>query len=80
MKINMSKVTAKLSKFVNMAYHGTRMVMLKSSLPLADRVPHQVEKKRTLGLLVVSSLSRIIFWAKKIKSIACSTAMIGEHY
>lgn len=51
MKINMSKVTAKLSKFVNMAYHGTRMVMLKSSLPLADRVPHQVEKKRTLGLL-----------------------------
>ena len=52
MKINMSKVTAKLSRFVNMAYHGTRMVMLKSSLPLADRVPHQVEKKRTLGLLV----------------------------
>jgi len=52
MKINMSKVTAKLSKFVNMAYHGTRMVTLKSSLPLADRVPHQVEKKRTLGLLV----------------------------
>ena len=51
MKINMSKVTAKLSKFVNMAYHGTRMVMLKSSLPLADRVPHQVEKKRSLGLL-----------------------------
>ena len=52
MKINMSKVTAKLSRFVNMAYHGARMVMLKSSLPLADRVPHQVEKKRTLGRLV----------------------------
>ena len=51
MKINMSKVTAKLSKFGNMAYHGTRMVLLKSSLSLADRVPHQVEKKRTLGLL-----------------------------
>ena len=48
----MSKVTAKLFNFMNMAYHGTRMVMLKSSLPLADRVPHQVEKKRTLGLLV----------------------------
>ena len=52
MKINISEVKANLSKFVNMAYHGTRMVMLKSSLPLADRVPHQVEKKRTLGLLV----------------------------
>ena len=52
MKINMSKVTAKLFNFMNMAYHGTRMVMLKSSLALADRVPHQVEKKRTLGLLV----------------------------
>ena len=52
MKIIMSKVTAKLFNFMNMAYHGTRMVMLKSSLALADRVPHQVEKKRTLGLLV----------------------------
>ena len=45
MKINMSKVTAKLSKFVNMAYHGARIVILKNNLPLADRVPHQVEKK-----------------------------------
>ena len=52
MKINMSKVKAKLSKFVNMAYHGARIVILKNNLPLADRVPHQVEKKRTLGLLV----------------------------
>ena len=51
MKINISKVKAKLSKFVNMAYHGARIVSLKSNLPLADRVPHQVEKKRTLGLL-----------------------------
>jgi len=52
MKINISKVKAKLSKFVNMAYHGARIVILKNNLPLADRVPHQVEKKRTLGLLV----------------------------
>ena len=51
MKINMFKVKAKLSKFVNMAYHGARIVILKNNLPLADRVPHQVEKKRTLGLL-----------------------------
>ena len=51
MKINLSKVKATLSKFVNMAYHGARIVSLKINLPLADRVPHQVEKKRTLGLL-----------------------------
>jgi hypothetical protein len=45
MKINMSKVKAKLSKFANMAYHGARIVSLKNILPLADRVPHQIEKK-----------------------------------
>ena len=51
MKINISKVKAKLSKFFNMVYHGARIVILKNNLLLADRVPHQVEKKRTLGLL-----------------------------
>ena len=51
MKINMSKVTAKLSKFVNMAYHGERIVVLKNNIPLVDIVPHQIEGKRTLGLL-----------------------------
>ena len=81
MKINMSKVTAKLFNFMNMAYHGTRIVMLKSSLALADRVPHQVEKKRTLGLLAGQfTVPEKRFWTKKIKSIACSIAMIGEHY
>lgn len=34
-----------------MAYHGERIVVLKNNIPLVDIVPHQVEGKRTLGLL-----------------------------
>jgi len=51
MKINISEAKANLSKLVNMAYHGERVVILKNNIPLADIVPHQVEGKRTLGLL-----------------------------
>tara|TARA_B100001093_G_C26618972_1_gene923688 strand:- start:399 stop:632 length:234 start_codon:yes stop_codon:yes gene_type:complete len=51
MKINISEVKANLAKFVNMAYHGERIVILKNNIPLVDIVPHQVEGKRTLGLL-----------------------------
>lgn len=51
MKINISEVKANLSKFVNMAYHGERIVILKNNVPLVDIVPHQPESKRTLGLL-----------------------------
>ena len=51
MKINISEVKANLSKFVNMAYHGERIIILKNNIPLVDIVPHQIEGKRTLGLL-----------------------------
>ncbi len=51
MKISISEVKANLSKFVNLAYHGQRIVILKNNVPLVDLVPHQVQTKRTLGLL-----------------------------
>ena len=51
MKISISEVKANLSKYVNLAYHGERIVILKNNIPLVDIVPHQVEGKRTLGLL-----------------------------
>lgn len=51
MKVSISEVRANLSKYVNLAYHGERIVILKNNTPLVDIVPHQVEGKRTLGLL-----------------------------
>ena len=51
MKISISEVKANLSKYVNLAYHGERIVILKNNIPLVDIVPHQIEGKRTLGLL-----------------------------
>ena len=51
MKVSISEVKANLSKYVNLAYHGERIVILKNNTPLVDIVPHQVEGKRTLGLL-----------------------------
>ncbi|MDC1307017.1 type II toxin-antitoxin system prevent-host-death family antitoxin [Pseudomonadales bacterium] len=51
MKVSISEVKANLSKYVNLAYHGERIVILKNNIPLVDIVPHQVEGKRTLGLL-----------------------------
>ena len=52
MKISISEAKANFSKLVNMAYHGETVVILKNNIPLADLVPHHVESKRTLGLLV----------------------------
>ena len=50
MKVNISEVKANLSKFVNMVYHGERIVIMKNNVPLADLVPHPVQGKRKLGL------------------------------
>lgn len=51
MKVSISEAKANLSKLVNLAYHGERIVILKNNVPLVDIVPHQVEGRRTLGLL-----------------------------
>ena len=51
MIVNISEAKANLSKLVNMAYHGEKVVIAKNNLPLVDLVIHKPEKKRTLGLL-----------------------------
>jgi prevent-host-death family protein len=51
MIFNISEAKTKLSKLVNMAYHGEKIVIAKNNLPLVDLVPHKPEGKRRLGLL-----------------------------
>ena len=51
MIFNISEAKTNLSKLVNMAYHGEKVVIAKNNLPLVDIVPHKPEGKRTLGLL-----------------------------
>ncbi|VAW39582.1 hypothetical protein MNBD_DELTA03-950 [hydrothermal vent metagenome] len=51
MIVNISEAKTNLSKLVNMAYHGEKVVIAKNNLPLVDLVIHKPEKKRKLGLL-----------------------------
>ncbi len=51
MIINISDAKTNLSKLVDMAYHGEKIVIAKNNLPLVDMVPHKPEGKRKLGLL-----------------------------
>jgi len=51
MIVNISEAKANLSKLVNMAYHGEKIVIAKNNLPLVDLVVHQPEGRRKLGLL-----------------------------
>ena len=51
MIVNISEAKANLSKLVNMAYHGEKVVIAKNNLPLVDMVVHKPEGKRKLGLL-----------------------------
>ena len=51
MIVNISEAKTNLSKLVDMAYHGEKVVIAKNNLPLVDLVPHKPEGKRKLGLL-----------------------------
>ena len=51
MIVNISDAKTNLSKLVDMAYHGEKIVIAKNNLPLVDMVPHKPEGKRKLGLL-----------------------------
>ena len=52
MIVNISEAKANLSKLINLAYHGEKIVIAKNNLPLVDLVVHKPEGKRVLGLLV----------------------------
>ena len=51
MIVNVSEAKAKLSKFVDMAYHGEEIIIAKNNLPLVKLVSHNPKAKRKLGLL-----------------------------
>ncbi len=51
MIINVSEAKAKLSKLVDMAYHGEEVIIAKNNLPLVKLVAHNPKAKRKLGLL-----------------------------
>ncbi|HIG36253.1 MAG TPA: type II toxin-antitoxin system prevent-host-death family antitoxin [Oceanospirillaceae bacterium] len=52
MQINISEAKANLSKLVNMAHAGEKVVILKNNIPLVDIVAHEAEPTRKLGLLL----------------------------
>lgn len=51
MIVNLSEAKAKLSKLVDMAYHGEEVIIAKNNLPLVKLVSHHPTSKRKLGLL-----------------------------
>ena len=51
MIVNLSEAKAKLSKLVDMAYHGEEVIIAKNNLPLVKLVLHDPKPKRKLGLL-----------------------------
>ncbi len=51
MIVNVSEAKAKLSKLIDMVYHGEEIVIAKHNLPIADLVIHKPSGKRKLGIL-----------------------------
>lgn len=51
MIVNIAEAKAKLSKLIDMVFHGEKVVIAKNNLPLVDLVPHKPSGKRKLGLL-----------------------------
>lgn len=51
MVVNVSEAKAKLSKLIDMVYHGQRVTIAKNNLPIADLVRHEPEGSRNLGVL-----------------------------
>ena len=51
MVVNVSEAKAKLSKLIDMVYHGQSVTIAKNNLPLVDLVPHRPAVRRRLGLM-----------------------------
>ncbi|MDP6356326.1 MAG: type II toxin-antitoxin system prevent-host-death family antitoxin [Planctomycetota bacterium] len=51
MIVNVSDAKANLSKLIDLAYHGEKVVIAKNNLPVVELVKHQPGGKRKLGLL-----------------------------
>ena len=50
-KVNLSDAKANLSRLVDRAYHGERVIIQKNNIPLVELVPHVVAGPRRLGAL-----------------------------
>lgn len=51
MVINVSEAKAKLSKLIDLVYHGESVTIAKNNLPVVDLVPHKPKRRRQLGVL-----------------------------
>ena len=49
-KVNLSDAKANLSRLVDCAYHGERVIIQKNNIPLVELVPH-IAGPRKLGAL-----------------------------
>lgn len=54
MIINVSEAKTNLSKLIDRAFMGEKVVIAKNNLPLVDLVPHKQTGKRKLGTLAGS--------------------------
>ncbi|MBN1863599.1 MAG: type II toxin-antitoxin system Phd/YefM family antitoxin [Victivallales bacterium] len=51
MTVNVAEAKANLSKLIDMACHGEKIVIAKNNHPMVDMVIHKPGGKRKLGLL-----------------------------
>ena len=51
MIVNISEAKTNLSKLVDRAFHGEKIIIAKNNLPLVTLAPYKPGKKRELGLL-----------------------------
>jgi antitoxin (DNA-binding transcriptional repressor) of toxin-antitoxin stability system len=51
MIVNVSEAKAKLSKLIDMVFHGEKVIIAKNNLPLVELVIHRPGGRRKLGIL-----------------------------
>ncbi len=51
MVFNVSEAKAKLSKLLDMVYHGEKVTIARNNLPVVDLIPHKPSGKRKLGIM-----------------------------
>jgi prevent-host-death family protein len=49
--VNLSEAKAKLSKLIDLVYHGEWVTIAKNNLPPVDTVPHKPQRRRRPGLI-----------------------------
>lgn len=57
MIVNVSEAKTNLSKLIDRAFMGEKVVIAKNNLPLVDLVPHKPSGKRQLGILAAGQFT-----------------------